>query len=390
MVMKLLLTTDTVGGVWTYAIELARGLLPHGVEVALATMGAPLRPDQRAQAEALDNVVIHESTLKLEWMPDPWDDVRRAGEWLLELQSQFGADVVHLNGYAHGALPFRAPVVVVGHSCVLSWWQAVKGEPAPPAWDRYREEVTRGLRAADLVVAPTAAMLSELGRLYGPLGDSGVIYNGRDATPFYSAEKEPLVLSAGRLWDEAKNLAALERVAPRLPWPVYVAGDERAPGDAAAGAEVRHTRPLGRLDEPAMADWLARAAVYALPARYEPFGLSALEAALSGCALVLGDVESLREVWGEAACFVPPDDADALSGAIRWLTDSPARRNEMGERARLRAARYAPRRMAEQYLAAYRRLNREANGSPPAAPGAAPSAGAGAVAKANGVQAPAC
>src|SRR5688500_2824741 len=105
--MKLLLTTDTVGGVWTYAIELARALLPHGVEVALATMGAPLRPDQRWQADSLANVTVHESTFKLEWMPDPWDDVGRAGEWLLELESQFRPDVVHLNGYAHAVLAFR-------------------------------------------------------------------------------------------------------------------------------------------------------------------------------------------------------------------------------------------------------------------------------------------
>jgi glycogen synthase len=84
-------------------------------------------------------------------------------------------------------------------------------------------------------------------------------------------------------------------------------------------------------------------------------------------------------VWGEAACFVPPDDVDALSGAIRWLTDSPARRNEMGERARLRAARYAPRRMAEQYLAAYRRLVHQADGPP-----------SDAVSNVHGVQASSC
>jgi glycogen(starch) synthase len=157
--MKILLTTDTVGGVWTYAIELARALAPHGVEVALATMGAPVRPEQRRQAEALENVRLFESDFKLEWMPEPWNDVRRCGDWLLELEAQTRPDVVHLNGYAHAALPWSAPTVVVGHSCVLSWWQAVKGEPAPPDWDRYAEAVRRGLRAADAVVAPSAAMI---------------------------------------------------------------------------------------------------------------------------------------------------------------------------------------------------------------------------------------
>ena len=37
-----LMTADTVGGVWTYAVELVRALAPHRVTVALATMGASL------------------------------------------------------------------------------------------------------------------------------------------------------------------------------------------------------------------------------------------------------------------------------------------------------------------------------------------------------------
>ena len=36
---RILMTADTIGGVWSYALELAQGLARHGVEVALATMG---------------------------------------------------------------------------------------------------------------------------------------------------------------------------------------------------------------------------------------------------------------------------------------------------------------------------------------------------------------
>ena len=332
------MTADTLGGVWTYAVELARALAGFGVETTLAAMGGEPAPDQREEARGLQ---LFTAPYKLEWMEDPWEDVAAAGEWLLEIERRVQPDVVHLNGYAHAALGWRAPVLVAGHSCVLSWWEAVKGEPAPARWDRYRREVARGLAAADMTVAPTRAMMESLARHYGPLRAARVIPNGRDPSRFYAAEKQPLVFAAGRMWDEAKNLAALDAAARRLPWPVFVAGE---------------TTLLGRLSAAGIAEWLSRAAIYALPARYEPFGLSALEAALSGCALVLGDIPSLREVWGEAACFAPPGDPDALCGVIEALIGNPELRGEMAAKARLRALEYSPRRMAKAYLSAYRAL----------------------------------
>jgi glycogen synthase len=156
------------------------------------------------------------------------------------------------------------------------------------------------------------------------------------------------------LWDEAKNIAALERVASRLSWPIYVAGEER--GMSGARCSFSNIRRLGRLSCEDMGPWMARAAIYAAPARYEPFGLSALEAALCGCALALGDIPSLREVWGEAAVFVPPDDAEALRDVLEGLIANARLRREYAARARRRALEYSPRRMADGYLAAYSEL----------------------------------
>jgi glycogen synthase len=353
--MNVLMTADTVGGVWTYAVDLCRALAVHDVHVTLATMGAPVWPDQHAQLARLRNVTLWESVFKLEWMQDPWADVSRAGDWLLKLEREIQPDVVHLNGYAHGSLPWRAPVLVVGHSCVLSWWRAVKGGPAPPEWDRYRWTMAEGLAGADAVVAPSHAMLACLRQHYGCLSESRVIHNGRDASAYSPAAKEPFVLCAGRLWDEAKNLRALEAVAPRLPWPLYVAGDQAEP--AAAGAAATHNVvPLGRLAEDQLAHVMGRAAVYALPARYEPFGLSALEAALSGCALVLGDIPSLREIWGDAAAYVGPDDHAALLRTIKALIEHRIRRETLAQRALQRASRYTPERAAREYLDTYAAL----------------------------------
>ncbi|RKH55657.1 glycosyltransferase family 4 protein [Corallococcus aberystwythensis] len=373
------MTTDTVGGVWSYALELCRALCSRGVCVDLATMGAPLSGAQGQEARALPGLTVHESTWRLEWMDAPWDDVRAAGEWLLSLEARLSPDVVHLNGYCHGAGPFRAPVLVVAHSCVLSWWEAVKGEAAPACYQRYREEVAKGLHAASAVVAPTRAMLDAVRRHYcavppsraslrpgghedAPRGVSAfpsarVIPNARRAEDFVPAAKERFVLAAGRLWDEAKNLATLDAAAAGLPFDVHVAGAALHPGSGAVVA-TRNTRPLGHLPPPVLARWMSRASIYALPARYEPFGLSALEAALAGCALVLGDIPSLREVWGDAACFVPPDEPRALARALHFLMSHPNEREALAARGRQRALTFTPGRMVEAYLGLYASLSR--------------------------------
>ena len=80
---RILMTTDTIGGVWTFALELARGLSPYGIEVILATMGELPGADQYREAAKIENLPLCESRFRLEWMDDPWEDVRRAGAWLL-------------------------------------------------------------------------------------------------------------------------------------------------------------------------------------------------------------------------------------------------------------------------------------------------------------------
>lgn len=170
MIKRILMTTDTVGGVWTYSLELARSLVQKRVEVVLATMGRRLSEDQAHEAERVPGLHLFESEYKLEWMQDPWHDVERAGHWLLSIEQRTKPDLVHLNGFAHGTVPFQSPKIAAAHSCVLSWWNAVKGEDAPAEWNRYRAEVRSGLEAVDCVVAPSNFMLGEVRRLYGITG----------------------------------------------------------------------------------------------------------------------------------------------------------------------------------------------------------------------------
>jgi glycogen(starch) synthase len=355
---RILMTADTVGGVWTYSIELARALSAEGVEVVLATMGSSATDDQRRQARAIESVELYESEYRLPWMERPWPDIQRARDWLLGLAVKTKPDLIHLNEPVYGSVEWSLPTIAVAHSCVLSWWESVRGGAAPANWHRYRQEMRRGLRAASVVVAPSTWMLETLRRNYG-VERGRAIANGRDHRSFIPRAKAPLVFAAGRLWDRAKNLQALEAIAEGLPWPIYVAGDLHEPGGVASVDPV-HIHQLGRLPEASVAAWLGRASIYALPARYEPFGLSVLEAALCGCTLVLGDLPTLREFWNGAAIFVSPDETPTLRLAIEELVKDPGLRQALAMRAHRRALTLSPRRMALAYLDLYGELLRTA------------------------------
>lgn len=360
-VRRVLMTADTVGGVWTYSLELTRALGMYGIEVVLATMGRPLDAVQKVDSERLDNLTIFESGYRLEWMEDPWEDVEAAGDWLLDLERRVNPDIVHLNGYAHGALPWKSPLLMVGHSCVYSWHGAVKGSPPAASWERYRREVIRGLRAAGMVTAPSRSMLEMLRRQYGSFRAAAPIYNGRNPEVFSPGSKEPVIMAAGRVWDEAKNLRMLGTVSRNLPWPVMAAGECTHPDGRTVtldGVEC-----LGSLPSSDLAGWLGKASIFALPARYEPFGFTALEAGLAGCALVLGDIPSLREIWNGNALFVPPNRADLLEETLRRLIENEALRILLGRRARARALEFTPERMGGEYLRLYGALLHRSEGS---------------------------
>ena len=328
--MKVLITTDTVGGVWNFTLALAQA---SPFEVHIATMGRKLSAAQRLE---IADFPFYESEFPLEWMANPWRGVDQAGAWLLGLARTVKPDLIHHNTLPLAHLPFPFPSVVTVHSCVWSWWEAVKNERAPAEWDEYRRRVTRSLRAADKVVAPSLTMLAAVEQWYGVKGKIIPNFAKRGVA---ECAKEPFIFAAGRVWDEAKNLRALSNLMPRLSWPVHIAGE---------GSE------LGHLDRREMDQWYSRASIYAWPAKYEPFGLSVLEAAQHGCALVLGDIASLRENWNGAAHFVSSENE--LERAIEGLIADSESRVRWGQLARERAGQFSKEVTIKGYSAVYEQV----------------------------------
>ncbi len=351
---RILMTTDAVGGVWTYSTTLARALCARDYAVTLVTLGPLPKAEQLASLADIEGLDVEVTGLALEWMDPEGEDMVQAGEELRHIAARLTPDIVHLNGFREVLYQFDAPTIVVAHSCVGSWWQACRcGEPMEAKWQPYLRHVADALNAADVWVAATHAYAAWLQDFYKPQRQADVIWNG--VPPIQpGGAKDNFILAAGRLWDEAKNVGALADVAPELPWPVRVAGATQAEnGDSIWFANVEQ---LGALPRHRLLTEMRRAGIFVSPALYEPFGLGVLEAAASGCAMVLADIPTFRELWEGAALFAEPRDTKALTHAVRTHCEHPSLRAELQRAARTRAARYSLDATVERYCSLYKRL----------------------------------
>lgn len=353
--LKILMTTDTLGGVWTYTHELCNILGRYGAEVHLAAMGSWPTVAQRKEMEELGNVTLYRSNYKLEWMDDPWEDIKEANKWITSIYHTVQPNLVHFNNYALIENYWDCPIVTVYHSCVNTWWQAVKGTDAPQRWDRYRSLVKSSLNASDVVVFPTLTLLQKAILTHGISSPVTVIHNGREIHFPFLKKKEPFILCTGRIWDEAKNLHSLAKMANRLPWPIYVAGNNIHPVTGQK-MEVENLKFLGNLSSEELKSWMHRASIYVSPAKYEPFGLGILEAALAECALALGSIGSLQELWWDHADFFDPDDVDDMEATLLKLIENRPYRIQMAEKALKKAGEFGVDKMGAEYIKLYRKL----------------------------------
>ena len=337
---RVLMTADAVGGVWQYSLELARGFATQGIAPVLAVLGPVPSATQLLEAAALPPLRLIPTQLPLEWTATAPESLHAAADFLAELALSCGADSIHLHTPALvGNAAWPAPVVAVAHSCVGTWWRAVRGGgPLPRDFAWRAAAVADGLLRVDAVIAPSRSFAALLRRVYRVERPIAVVHNGRRAQRVPSTDRRRAVLTAGRLWDGGKNVAMLDRAAARLDAPVYAAGPLEGPNGAAI--RFSHLHALGSLNAPQLAAQYASIQLFAAPSLYEPFGLSVLEAAQAGMALALADIPTFRELWDGAALFVDPADANAWVATLSALLDDAALRTRLATAAHASARDY--------------------------------------------------
>lgn len=350
--LRVLMTTDAVGGVWRYAMGLAAALRAEGVTIVFAVIGPPPGLAQTREAEQLGTLVLLNESL--DWMAESEHELETLPRTLEQIAARYAIDVVHLNlpSQAHG-LNLEVPFLVTSHSCPITWWRAMRREPLPASWQWLRQRIASGLRRAPVVVAPSRSHADDLEQAYGPVPDLEVVHNAIAASVSGGA-KENFIFAVARWWDEGKNGLVLDAAAASAPWPVVAAGPTAGPNGQRV--DFRFARVPGEIPHNQVLDHMGRAAVFVSPSLYEPFGLAALEAARSRAALLLADIPTYRELWDGAAIFFDPRNPDALASAIDRLIAHPDLRHDLGVRAHARSGRFVPVRQAEEMTGLYRRL----------------------------------
>jgi glycogen(starch) synthase len=355
-----------MSGSWAYTRELVTGLVTRGVRVTLVTFGEIPLPNQTAWMDLLHGLDYRPTAFRLEWMDDAPQDLAESTEFLANLMNELEPDLLHLHQFCHGDLPVDTPRVIMVHSDLITWSQAVQGcTPRPSRWlNRYRATVDRGIAAADAVIAPSVWMLDAMRSTYAHPRFSKVIYPSRNPillNPYIS--KEDSVLAIGRLVDAGKQVSLLTQHPHALP--VCIVGAEhtvpmpRVPirADVKVSTGESNVAIRGPQTETQLRALYSRAAIYAATSRYDPLGMAALDAAFSRCAIVANDIPSYREVWGDAALYFRTNDADSLATVLRELDGDRPLRHAYAERAYARArARYTAKRMIDDYLDLYRSL----------------------------------
>jgi glycogen(starch) synthase len=366
--VHVLVTTDTLSGVWTYTRELVTGLVSRGARVTLVSFGEIPVPEQTSWMDNLHGLEYRPTAFRLDWMQEGQDDFEDSSAYLVALVKERKPDLLHFNHLGYGGLAVDLPRIVVAHGDLINWWKAVHGhEPKDTPWLRwYRRTLNEGFAQADVAVAHSVWMLDSIRACYTLPKRTAVIYSGRNPVSLNPyGKKDGSVLAIGRLCDPGKQLCLLTQQRHSLPVSIVVSDTtDRVPktpirADVKLAIDNTSVSLKGEQTENQLRALYSKSSIYAATSRYEPVGMNAVDAAFSRCAIVANDIPSFKEAWGDAALYFRSNDAFSLANVIQRLSENPELCRIHANKAFHRAHQcFTAKHMIDEYVSLYSRLLR--------------------------------
>ena len=357
---------EAPGGIGRYTAELLRLLPAHGVAVTPFTARHARADVERAlrahDLTGLDPVIL---PLPAALLYDAWHVLGVAGP----VRRVAPVDLVHAPSPAVPPTG-KVPLVVTVHDAAPM--------VMPEAFTRrgvifHRQGFAAAAKRARLVIAVSEFSADEIATHTPiPRDRIRVVPNGADlerATAeqvdetrrAFGIADRPYVFWAGT-FQPRKNVRVLLDAFARLdpdavPHRLVLAGPPGWKPDDEDGEVARQLGDRVRLLGPVPRDHLfplfAGADLFAFPSRHEGFGIPVVEAMAQGTAVVCADIPALREVAGDAACFVAPDDLTGWVDALRSLLTDDAARAALVALGYERVARYSWERCTTATVAVY-------------------------------------
>ena len=189
-----------------------------------------------------------------------------------------------------------------------------------------------------------------------------VVHHGVRPPRGSAVARQKIILHVGAI-QYRKNLSRLVDAFERVDcdWQLVLAGSAGY-GAAEIAAKIGASRSRERIRMPGyvppaeLANWYARAMIFAFPSLDEGFGMPVLEAMASGAPVIASNRSAVPEVAGDAAWLVDPEDTDALAAALVALTRDPERRADLSRRGLDQAAKFTWAGAVEKTWQVYREL----------------------------------
>lgn len=336
--LRVLMTLDSVGGVWRFGLNLARALQPRNVSFIFVIFGPEPSEAQRQEAEALGE--LFHIPLPLDWLAKAELQLADVPARIAEIAQRCKVDLIHLNLPTQAAgLEMDKPVIVMSHSCAPTWFQAVRKTALPEAWEWHSRLNRQGISRADIVLAPSRSHAELMIATYGQIRNLRVVHYATGPAPhLVDRALRDGIVAVGRWWDQGENGPVMDLLAARLTRQLTLIGS--CTGPSGETFSPRHAQSTGPLSHAETLERIGNAEIFLSPSRYETFGLAALEAATRRTPLVLADIPVYRELWDGAALFVPPNDPAAYAEAIDKLVNERQLREILSQLASNRATRF--------------------------------------------------
>ncbi len=355
---------DTFGGVERTIHAIAKGCRAYGVEADVLA----LSPKPAPEPFVFDGHRVIQVKQDLDIASTGFS--RAAFRAFRDLSRQ--ADVVHFHfpwpfmDLVDLVTPHRKPVVVTYHSDIVKQKLLLR---------LYGPLMHHFLRGADRIVATSPNYLSSSPVLPLYRDKVEVIPLGLDEADYPAPDPQRIAYWQDRFPDGFflfvgvlryyKGIHILFEAARSTGLPVVIIGggglesELKARAEAEGLSQVHLLGPLADADKSALLS-LCRALVFPSHLRSEAFGLSLVEAAMTGKPMIsceIGTGTSFVNLDEETGLVIPPDDPENLARAMRRLWKSEEECSRFGRAARLRyEAMFMAEKMAKAYADLYRRL----------------------------------